>query len=187
MLASSDKCSLENGQPQTLATPIGEIEATWTANGLFSFQFKDADVQTRTPHDDDSLREQRRAQLANAVATYFATGDFPWELADLDWHGVTAFHRRVLEMCFAIPAGQTRTYGELAQLAERPKAARAVGVAMANNRWPLLIPCHRVISRDGRLTGYSGAGGLDTKRRLLAFEAEKSEATTRQFKLPFTS
>ncbi|HXX94340.1 MAG TPA: MGMT family protein, partial [Planctomycetota bacterium] len=77
--------------------------------------------------------------------------------------------RRVFEVVRAIPAGQVRTYAWVARAAGRPGAARAVGTAMAQNPICLLIPCHRVVASTG-LGGYSAAGGLGTKRRLLARE-----------------
>lgn len=82
----------------------------------------------------------------------------------------TTFQRKVIQACRRIPWGATVTYGELALRAGYPGAARAVGNCMANNRIPLVIPCHRVLGADGRLHGYSGLGGLATKRRLLMLE-----------------
>jgi methylated-DNA-[protein]-cysteine S-methyltransferase len=83
----------------------------------------------------------------------------------------TDFQRRVLACCRRIPWGHTMTYADLAARAGFPGAARAVGRAMASNRVPLVIPCHRVIGADGSLRGFSGSGGVRMKRRLLALEA----------------
>ena len=69
----------------------------------------------------------------------------------------------------AIPAGKVVSYGELAAAVGRPGAARAVGAATGRNPLSILVPCHRLVGRDGALTGY--AGGLERKRQLLAFEA----------------
>jgi len=82
----------------------------------------------------------------------------------------TAFQRQVLRCCRQIPYGATLTYGQLAAKAGHPGAARAVGRSMAANRIPLVVPCHRVISSDGGLCGYSAAGGVRMKRRLLELE-----------------
>jgi methylated-DNA-[protein]-cysteine S-methyltransferase len=86
----------------------------------------------------------------------------------LDFHGVSPFQRAVWEATRAIPRGQTCSYGELAAQVGRPGAARAVGQAMAHNPWPIVVPCHRVVTSDGRLGGYGG--GLDMKERLLRLE-----------------
>ncbi len=109
-------------------------------------------------------------KLTDAVDTYFETGEMRWSLDHLDWAGVSEFHREVLRLCHAIPVGETLTYGQLAKLAGSPHAARAVGGAMARNRWPLIVPCHRVVGSSGKLTGYSGEGGLKTKHWLLEHE-----------------
>jgi methylated-DNA-[protein]-cysteine S-methyltransferase len=90
----------------------------------------------------------------------------------VDPSGWTAFFAEVYRRCRQIAPGNTRSYQELAALAGRPRAARAVGQAMAQNRVPLVIPCHRVLSAGGGLGGYSGPGGVDTKLWLLRHESE---------------
>lgn len=88
----------------------------------------------------------------------------------LDWRPYTAFQRAVMEACQQIPWGTVLSYGELARRAGHPGAARAVGQCMASNPVPLVVPCHRVLGANGRLCGYSAAGGLKTKKRLLELE-----------------
>jgi len=83
---------------------------------------------------------------------------------------LSTFQRRVVKACRAIPAGERRTYGELAAVAGSPGAARAVGTVMANNRVPLIVPCHRVVASGGKLGGFSSPQGLAMKRRLLELE-----------------
>lgn len=80
----------------------------------------------------------------------------------------TKFQQEVWRMLREIPRGEIRTYSGLAQAAGRPKAARAVGRAVATNPIPIAIPCHRVLGADGSLTGF--AGGLALKKRLLEIE-----------------
>lgn len=80
------------------------------------------------------------------------------------------FRQKVLHLIRGIPAGQVRSYGEVATLAGAPRASRAVGGAMAANPVPVIVPCHRVISSDRRLTGYTAPGGLDLKKWLLKLE-----------------
>jgi methylated-DNA-[protein]-cysteine S-methyltransferase len=84
---------------------------------------------------------------------------------------LSAFQRRVVKACRAIPAGERRTYGQLAAAAGSPGAARAVGQVMATNRVPLIVPCHRVVASGGGLGGFSAPEGLAMKRRLLELEA----------------
>ncbi len=94
--------------------------------------------------------------------------DFRGVAVSLD--GVGLFARRVYDAAREIPAGETRTYGELAKALGRPAAAQEVGMALARNRIPLIIPCHRVVAAGGRLGGFSAPGGRATKQKLLAIE-----------------
>lgn len=80
----------------------------------------------------------------------------------------TAFQKKVWQQLEAIPYGQTRTYGQIAAAVGQPTASRAVGGANHNNPIAIVIPCHRVIGANGKLTGY--AGGLDIKEKLLRLE-----------------
>lgn len=80
----------------------------------------------------------------------------------------TDFQKRIWQELLKIPYGETRTYGQIAALAGNPKAGRAVGMANHNNPVMILIPCHRVIGSNGKLTGY--AGGLEKKEFLLELE-----------------
>jgi methylated-DNA-[protein]-cysteine S-methyltransferase len=84
----------------------------------------------------------------------------------------TPFQQSVWAELARIPHGHTRTYGEVAAALGRPTAARAVGMATGRNPLSIIIPCHRLVGRDGALTGY--AGGLDRKRTLLEFESATS-------------
>jgi len=84
----------------------------------------------------------------------------------------TPFMRRVYDVVRRIPSGETRSYGEVADAAGRPGAARAVGAAMARNRICLFIPCHRVVGSSG-IGGWSGTGGLEQKRALLELEQKR--------------
>ena len=83
----------------------------------------------------------------------------------------TDFQQRVWRAVAAIPYGETRSYGEVAREIGRKDAVRAVGAANGQNPLPIVIPCHRVIGSDGRLTGYGG--GLPLKKRLLELESRQ--------------
>lgn len=87
-----------------------------------------------------------------------------------DW---PPFHIAILHALRSIPYGQTVSYTELAALAHRPRAVRAAANAVAQNPLPLIIPCHRVVRKDGSLGGFSAAGGVDVKKRLIDLENER--------------
>jgi methylated-DNA-[protein]-cysteine S-methyltransferase len=101
----------------------------------------------------------------------FAAGE-KVDFADvpLSLEHLTTFGARVIAACRSIPWRQTKSYGELAAECGSPGAARAVGSVMAKNRYPLIVPCHRVLAAGGDLGGYSAPDGLAMKRRLLAME-----------------
>ena len=86
----------------------------------------------------------------------------------------TKFQLAVWEEIAKITPGETKTYSDLANLLGKPKSARAVANACGKNPYPGPIPCHRVIRSDGSLGGYSGAGGIETKRKLLLDERDIS-------------
>jgi methylated-DNA-[protein]-cysteine S-methyltransferase len=88
----------------------------------------------------------------------------------LDLSRATPFQKKVYQVMSTIPFGEVRTYQWLAQKIGNPRAFRAVGSANARNRWPVVIPCHRIVGSDGRLTGFSAPGGLDLKASLLNLE-----------------
>jgi methylated-DNA-[protein]-cysteine S-methyltransferase len=89
----------------------------------------------------------------------------------LDWSLVSDFQRAVYLQTQLIRPGSKNSYGEIARaLALGPEAARAVGAALAANPWPIVVPCHRVVSASGKMTGFSAPGGVLTKTRLLALE-----------------
>lgn len=83
----------------------------------------------------------------------------------------TEFQQRVLQVTRSIPYGETISYGELAEKAKSPRAARAVGSVMASNRVPIIIPCHRVIAAGSKLGGFSAPSGVRLKEQMLAMEA----------------
>ncbi len=88
----------------------------------------------------------------------------------LDERHLDAFRRRVYAATREIAPGSTATYGEIARAVGEPHAAREVGVALAQNPFPIVVPCHRVLAATGALHGFSAPGGIATKRRMLGIE-----------------
>jgi methylated-DNA-[protein]-cysteine S-methyltransferase len=107
---------------------------------------------------------------------YAAGEDVEFVDVDVDERHLTPFGRRVVQACRRIPAGRTRSYGELAAACGSPGAARAVGQVMAKNRYPLVVPCHRVLAAGGLLGGFSAPQGLAMKRRLLSMESQMRDS-----------
>lgn len=116
-----------------------------------------------------NVDSQQQKVIDRLVA--FAAGESDELLKIRVEYGVTtSFQKLVLDACRAIPAGETLSYGQLAQLVGAPGAARAVGNVMRTNKIPLVVPCHRVVGSGGNLGGYSAPEGLGMKRRLLERE-----------------
>jgi len=130
------------------------------------------------PTGDDTYREEFRyvsssaltQQAAEMLMCYFKGERQLFDDIRVDLSAVTPFRRRMLEFIRSIPFGEVRTYGQVAASTGAPGAARAVGGAMAGNPVPVIIPCHRVVAGDGRLTGFSAPGGLACKEYLLRLE-----------------
>ena len=147
-------------------SPLGELTLVGADGALAGVYF---DGQPNRPRPE-RLGRPSRADLAEPVrqlGEYFAGQRTAFEL-DLDLHG-DEFDRQVWALVAAIGYGQTRSYGQLARELGDPGLAQQVGVANARNRLCIVVPCHRVVGADGRLTGY--AGGLARKRALLELEA----------------
>ncbi|MEV1021613.1 methylated-DNA--[protein]-cysteine S-methyltransferase [Streptomyces sp. NPDC050264] len=107
-------------------------------------------------------------EAGRQLAEYFAGRRRDFALP-LDWSLSAGFNREVLrELASGVPYGAVVGYGELAGRVGQPGAAQAVGAAMGANPLPVVVPCHRVVERDGGIGGFGG--GLETKRRLLALE-----------------
>lgn len=149
-----------------MVTPAGSLLLTERDGALSSVQFLDVPCPLEraeaTEEASSPLLEKARRELLE----YFQGTRWEFDLP-LAPYG-TPFQLKVWSALKAIPYGQTRTYGQIAQAVGNPKAARAVGMANHHNPLAILIPCHRVVGARGKLTGY--AGGLDRKAFLLELE-----------------
>lgn len=141
---------------------LGLILIRANHSGLTEVEFVGEDENRKAPRPNE-LTQRTCAQLAE----YFAGSrhDFELPLAPTG----TDFQRRVWQALVGIPFGETRSYGELAEQLGSKGGQRAVGAANGKNPISIIVPCHRVIGSDGKLTGY--AGGIGRKQWLLAFEA----------------
>lgn len=144
---------------------FGAFTLVSTQDALNAISFQEELSLPEAIHEETPVLKQAAAQMAEYFAGQRKTFTIP--LAPKG----TEFQKRVWQALCDIPYGETRCYADIAAAIGNPKASRAVG--MANNRNPLMIviPCHRVIGRNGALTGY--AGGLDLKQKLLCLEQGK--------------
>lgn len=151
-----------------LDTPVGRLRAVSDGTALIRVTWlADGEPPMPAADGDDVSRETIR-QLDAYFRSALTTFDLP-----VAFRGGSAFERAVWEGMRAIPYGETWTYGELA--ARTGGVARAVGGACGRNPVPVVVPCHRVVGSSGRLVGFSGGDGIESKQRLL--DLERGQAT----------
>lgn len=163
----------------TIGSPMGRLLIAATERGLCAVNVGNTDAVLESSFFD----EYRAAEIQrdNTGLNKYVTGllrylegkeltvDLPLDIQ------ITAFQGKVYEALRKIPYGQTRTYGEIAKALRRPKAIRAVARACATNPVALVIPCHRVVRKDGTLAGYRW--GIRRKKKLLAHETRIKHRT----------
>jgi methylated-DNA-[protein]-cysteine S-methyltransferase len=159
-------------------SPLGEIVLFADGDVLVALEFADRNARvaalrsqlerTLGPFDERATRDP--AGAVSRLKRYFAGDVGALAEQPVHPHG-TAFQQRVWKALRAIPAGETRGYGELAASLGAPNSSRAVGAANGSNPISLFVPCHRVIAADGSLHGYGG--GLERKQWLLAHEGAR--------------
>lgn len=152
-----------------LNTPTGRLLLAGDDDGLRLIHF----CKGRTPREPDAEWKENSRPFARAVSqlkAYFAGELFDFDLK-LNPQG-TPFQLTVWKALREIPYGQTISYGELARRIGNPSASRAVGLANGANPIAIVIPCHRVIGSNGKLTGYGG--GISNKELLLDLERSHS-------------
>jgi AraC family transcriptional regulator of adaptative response/methylated-DNA-[protein]-cysteine methyltransferase len=159
---------------ETIQTPLGEMLSLATTQGICLLEFKDRkkldaevrDILAKTNSHLVSNKNKFTNQLATELACYFEDAFHPFSVS-LALIG-TKFQKSVWKLLTTIPAGQTRTYAQVAEMISKPQAIRAVGSANARNPIAIVIPCHRLIGANGNLTGYGG--GIWRKEWLLNHE-----------------
>jgi methylated-DNA-[protein]-cysteine S-methyltransferase len=147
----------------------GWVSVSWRDDRVAKVEFC---ARPRNSNDDKKLRKE--------LETVLAGGPIPRGLR-IDADKLPEFTKRALGACAGIKAGHVLTYSELAEAAGRPRASRAAGQVMAKNRFPLLVPCHRVVGSNRSLTGFGG--GMGWKEWLLGREGWSFEGKGRTRKL----
>ena len=155
-----------------ISTSAGEFTARYSEKGLAELDFPSSRRASAGGVKYEIIPAQVRKwhRATESALKRILAGLAPETFPPLDLTG-TDFQKSVWNALRKIPAGRTKSYGEIARAIGRPKAVRAVGGACGANPVPVLIPCHRVLAADGKTGGYSG--GLDWKRDLLALEGVK--------------
>ncbi len=172
-------------------TAIGACAIVWSARGVAGVQLPEGDAEaTRARVARRYAGAQEAApppQVQRAIDGMVAllNGERR-ELNDvtLDTQALPEFNRKVYDLARTIPPGETLTYGEVAERLGDKLLARAVGQALGENPIPLIVPCHRVLAAGGKTGGFSAAGGVVTKLRLLTIEGAAPGGPTLFERLP---
>ena len=145
-------------------TSFGRCAIAWEPGVITRFSLPP------TPHRNQEPPPSWIIGIISRVERHL-TGEMQ-DFADLpySWATVSNFQQKVYRAALLVKPGQTASYGQLAAASGHPSMSREVGRLLGQNPWPLLIPCHRFIGADGRMTGFSSPGGIKTKLRLLALE-----------------
>jgi methylated-DNA-[protein]-cysteine S-methyltransferase len=161
-----------------MSSPIGRIEIVGNGEAIVSLSIEREGTlpDEDSPERSDPILDRAVEQLEQYFAGHRRDFDLPISLAG------TAFQLAVWEQLVALEWCEVVSYGELGQATGRATAGRAVGGAVGANPIPIIVPCHRVLGSDGRITGYSGGDGIPTKSWLLAHEgiAHSVPASARQ-------
>lgn len=170
---------------EEIATPIGTLSIVTDGAALRTIEFDGYgdrlhDFLARHCGVDYVLHHASTGRFGDALRAYFAGDITAVDSLPVSTAG-TDFQRRVWEALRNIPAGSTLSYGALAQRIGAPKASRAVGLANGANPIPVVVPCHRVIGANGKLTGFGG--GLPRKRWLLEHEQQHGPAAGGQLSI----
>jgi methylated-DNA-[protein]-cysteine S-methyltransferase len=169
-------------------TVIGRCAIAWGAAGVVALQLpeaSDAATRARLRRRHPGLEEAAPSpEIKNAITAIVALlegkqSDLSGIILDMD--AVSDFNRQVYEVARRIPAGRTRSYGEIAiELGDRA-LARDVGQALGQNPFAIIVPCHRVMGANGKLGGFSANGGVETKLRILTIEGAQLGSTPTLF------
>lgn len=158
----------------TVETPLGPMTMAEDDLGIFMLSFGQADahffesVRKLTQFSEGILGGSHTRCLAAQLQAYFEGRQSTFEVP-LSLYG-TPFQKSVWQAIATVPFGKLISYKDLSNHIGNPKAVRAVGGATGKNPIPIVIPCHRIVGKNGALTGFSAPGGLNTKVKLLALE-----------------
>ena len=154
----------------TFETELGRCALRWTDAGISGVLLPKAGGRPGPAIEDGVAVPEFVREAIEGIVAVMAGEARDLRDVPLDERAIDDFRRAVYAATRDIPAGTTRSYGEVARAIGRPDGARDVGTALARNPFPIIVPCHRVVAANGALTGFSAPGGLETKRRMLELE-----------------
>jgi methylated-DNA-[protein]-cysteine S-methyltransferase len=166
-------------------TEIGQCGIAWGERGIVGLQLPEAgEIEARErmlhrfPAATEASPPPKVRRAMDHIVALLQGKAIDLSKIELDMDGVPPFHRRVYEVARSIPPGKTLSYGDIAARLDKRGAARAVGQALGQNPFPIVVPCHRVLSAGRKIGGFSAHGGTATKLRMLAIEGTPVQGAT---------
>jgi methylated-DNA-[protein]-cysteine S-methyltransferase len=159
-----------DGSIVSFDTPLGTCAVRWTHAGVASVRLPSPRTAALPRLADAAVVPKAIQAAIDGIVAVLGGAPLDLGFVSLDQRGIDSFRRAVYAATRTILPGSTATYGDIARALGRPEGARDVGVALASNPFPIVVPCHRVVGANGKLTGFSAPGGLATKRRMLELE-----------------
>lgn len=158
----------------TAPTPLGTLWIATSNTGLVALAFEEQTLRTRIKKHCDTEPYYEPSSIAHIAQQLeeFLSGQRTSFTVNIDWSWMSTFQQKTLKTVFMVPYGTTISYSALAQTIGLIRGARAVARANATNPLPLIIPCHRIIGKQGALCGYSAHKGIATKQWLLELEQQ---------------
>ena len=164
-------------------TPIGPCGLVWSEAGIVGAALPEASAEAtrarlarRYPEAIEQAPDSAIAAVIARIRALLEGGKDDLADVPLDWSQVPTFDRGVLDICRAIPPGETLTYGDIARRLGDLALSRGVGQALGRNPFPIIVPCHRVLGSDGKTGGFSGGSGVETKLKMLTIEQARTGA-----------
>jgi methylated-DNA-[protein]-cysteine S-methyltransferase len=154
----------------TFETALGACAITWSDAGITGVMLPGTRGLSRRPAASPSVVPDAVSETVVAIVALLDGEHTDLRDVVLDESGIDPFRRSVYAAARDIPPGATASYGDLARAIGKRDAPRAVGHALGENPYPIIVPCHRVLSATGALHGFSAPGGITTKRRMLEIE-----------------
>ena len=158
-------------------TAVGTCGIAWGDRGITGTQLPEHDpaatrtrLQQRFPNATESELPSEIAATVRRIVALLRGERIDLTDVTVDMESIPEFERHVYAAAREIPAGATKTYGEIAKRIGHPTQAREVGVALAKNPFAIVVPCHRVVAANGKTGGFSAGGGVKTKLKLLGIE-----------------
>ncbi len=172
-------------------TALGACGIIWNARAIAGVQLPDANeaatrarIARRHPGAQEAGAPPHVQRAIDGIVALLSGEPHDFGDVALDFGNASDFNRKVYDIALTIPPGRTMTYGEIAERLGDKLLARDVGTALGQNPIPIIMPCHRVLAAGGKSGGFSGAGGVVTKLRLLSIEGAQPNGPTLFERLP---